>query len=91
MEYRDCIRKLVERVDINLADFSSERIRGNMPTQISSEFLTNKEQGDWAENTLLNGINNNSNNLIAVHYGKMMILMLEMMDLKSSLMIIRMN
>ena len=41
-----------------------------MPTQISSEFLTNKEQGDWAENTLLNGINNNSSNLIAVHYGK---------------------
>lgn len=70
MQYRDRINKLIEDVDITLADFTAERIRGNMPTQISSEFLTNKEQGDWAETTLLNGINENSSNLVAVRYGK---------------------
>lgn len=69
MKYREKIKNLAQNVDITLADFTSERIRGNMPTQISSEFLTNKEQGNWAENTLLNGINNTSK-LIAVHYGK---------------------
>lgn len=70
MEYKEKIQRLTTNVDPNLADFSTERVRGSMPTQISSEFLTNKEQGDWAENTLLNGINNNSSELIAVHYGK---------------------
>ena len=70
MEYRERIKALVSNIDTALADFDSERVRGNMPTQISSEFLTNKEQGDWAENTLLNGINNSSKSLIAVHYGK---------------------
>lgn len=69
MKYSEKIKKLTQNVDITLADFSSERIRGSMPTQISSEFLTKKEQGDWAENTLLNAINNTSK-LIAVHYGK---------------------
>lgn len=70
MQYKDRINKLIENVDISLADFTAERVHGNMPTQISSEFLTNKEQGNWAENTLLNCINDNSSNLIAVHYGK---------------------
>jgi type-2 restriction enzyme accI len=70
MQYKDRIQKLTMNVDADLADFNSERVRASMPTQISSEFLTNKEQGDWAENTLLNGINDNSTELIAVHYGK---------------------
>lgn len=70
MEYRDTINDLISYISTDLVDFSSDRVRGNMPTQISSEFLTNKEQGDWAETTLLNGINNNSLNYIAVRYGK---------------------
>ena len=70
MQYKDRINKLIEDVDITLADFSAERIRIKIPTQISSEFLTNKEQGDWAENTLMNSINRNSSKLVAVHYGK---------------------
>lgn len=70
MEYKNRIQKLTTNVDPDLADFNAERVRGRMPTLVSSEFLTNKEQGDWAENTLLNSINNNSTELIAVHYGK---------------------
>lgn len=41
-----------------------------MPTQASSEFITNKQQGDWAEDVIFRAINNNSNNIVAVKYGK---------------------
>lgn len=70
MTYKDKIVDLTSNISTDLVDFSIDRTRGNMPTQISSEFLTNKEQGDWAETTLLNGINNNSVKYVAVRYGK---------------------
>ena len=41
-----------------------------MPTQASSEFITNKQQGDWAEDVLFRAINDNSHNIVAVKYGK---------------------
>ena len=41
-----------------------------MPTQASSEFITNKQQGDWAEDVIFRAINNYSENVVAVHYGK---------------------
>lgn len=41
-----------------------------MPTQASSEFITNKQQGDWAEDLLFRAINENSKNIVAVKYGK---------------------
>lgn len=64
------INDLISKVNPKIIDFSTDRIRGTMPTQVSSDFLTNKEQGDWAEKTLLEGINKNSKNYIAVKYGK---------------------
>jgi len=36
----------------------------------SSEFLTNKEQGDWAEQVVLNAINDNSLVYLASRYGR---------------------
>ena len=41
-----------------------------MPTQVSSEFITNKQQGDWAEDVLFRAINDNSERVVAVKYGK---------------------
>jgi type II restriction enzyme len=41
-----------------------------MPTQASSEFITKKQQGDWAEDVLFRAINDNSDNIVAVRYGK---------------------
>lgn len=70
MNYRDEISELLTFINTNIVDFDRERTRGRMPTQVSSEFLTNKEQGDWAEKTLLDGINNNSREYIAVKYGR---------------------
>ncbi|MCA6069826.1 MAG: AccI family restriction endonuclease [Endomicrobium sp.] len=40
------------------------------PTQASSNFITNKEQGDWAEKLIINAINTTSKNYVAVKYGK---------------------
>lgn len=70
MDYINTINKLIENVNPKIVDFSQERSRGTAPTQVSSEFLTNKEQGDWAEKTFIDGINNNSNEYVAVKYGR---------------------
>ncbi len=70
MEYRDKIENLTSDISSTLIDFSIERTKGRMPTQVSSNFITNKEQGDWAERLMLSAINQTSKNYIAVQYGK---------------------
>ena len=45
------------------------QLAGRPPTMASSEFLKNKEQGDWAEQIVFNAINENSEELCAVMYG----------------------
>ncbi len=56
MLYSKEIEHLIEKIDNHLLDINTERKKSSPPTQVSSEFLTNKEQGDWAELTLLKGI-----------------------------------
>lgn len=51
-------------------DFSLERKHGTAPSMASSEFITNKQQGDWAEELLFNSINEISKHFVAVRYGK---------------------
>lgn len=46
------------------------QVGGRPPTLASSEFRTNKEQGDWAEQVVFNAINENSSNYCAVKYGR---------------------
>lgn len=70
MSYFETIKNLTANISTELVDFSQERIPANAPTQASSNFITNKEQGDWAENLIMRAINNASHNYIAVHYGK---------------------
>ena len=70
MKYVDVINNLIKNVNPQIVDFTKERTKGSAPTQVSSEFLINKEQGDWAEQTFINGINNSSNEYIAVKYGR---------------------
>lgn len=69
MSYINLIDNLISKVDPDLINLSEKETRNNVPTQVSSNFLTNKEQGDWAEKTLLNVININSKDYIAVKYG----------------------
>lgn len=43
---------------------------GRAPTQAFSEFLTNKEQGDWAEKTFIEIFNSKNSKYWAVKYGR---------------------
>lgn len=70
MSYIENIDEIIKHVNKNLLDLDIKRERKSAPTQVSSEFLTNKEQGDWAEQTFIQGINNFSNKYIAVKYGR---------------------
>lgn len=70
MSYFERIRELTGSVNPEVVDFSTPRDEARMPTQVSSEFITNKEQGDWAETVLFEAINKASKNYVAVHYGK---------------------
>lgn len=70
MSYYDRIRELTKSVPVELVDFEQPRDPTRTPTQASSNFITNKEQGDWAENLVTRAINEISKNFIAVKYGK---------------------
>lgn len=70
MTYFQKITELTKDVPIELVDFSTERDHARTPTQASSNFITNKEQGDWAENLIFRAINETAKNFIVVKYGK---------------------
>ena len=44
MRYIDRIEQIITNINTALVNFDEERTRGTAPTQVSSEFLTNKEQ-----------------------------------------------
>ena len=70
MTYYDNIQNLISFVPPELVDFTLPRDSSRVPTQASSNFITNKEQGDWAENLIHRAINENSKNFVSVKYGK---------------------
>lgn len=70
MTYFERIGNLTKKLPAELVDFSQPRDKAHTPTQASSNFITNKEQGDWAENLIFNSINEVSKHYVAVKYGK---------------------
>jgi type II restriction enzyme len=70
MNYYNQIREITKNIPTTIVDFSLPRDRTNPPTQASSNFITNKEQGDWAEDLIFRAINETSKNYVAVRYGK---------------------
>jgi type II restriction enzyme len=66
--YKEVIAQLLTKIpfDIDL----DIQLSGRAPTMANSEFLTNKEQGDWAEHIVFNAINENSSVYCAVKYGR---------------------
>ena len=66
--YKDKISMLIDKfplpIDKNIV------IDGRPPTSANSEFLTNKEQGDWAERLVVKAINSSSLGYVAVPYGR---------------------
>lgn len=69
-EYREVINNLCKEIHSGLVNFDEPRSEASMPTQANSEFITNKQQGDWAEDVIFRAINDNSSNIVAVRYGK---------------------
>lgn len=70
MTYTERIENIISRIPADTMDFSKDRKRGTTPSMASSEFITNKQQGDWAEELLFNAINESSKNYVAVRYGR---------------------
>ena len=70
MTYSEHIKQLTMAIPQALIDFSKPRDAATAPTQASSNFITNKEQGDWAEKLIFRAINDNSEKYVAVKYGK---------------------
>ena len=70
MTYFDKLREITKLIPTSIVDFAITRDRTSPPTQASSNFITNKEQGDWAEDLIFRAINETSKNYVAVRYGK---------------------
>jgi hypothetical protein len=68
--YRNTIIQLAHQVPLSIVNFSTPRARNSPPTQASSEFITNREQGDWAELLILQAIKKTSQTFVAVQYGR---------------------
>ena len=66
--YRDTILQLIQATPFEID--TDILIGGKIPTLANSQFLTNKEQGDWAEEIALTTINENSLGYRAVKYGR---------------------
>lgn len=66
--YKKRILKLIQSLDLGIDP--DIQVGGRPPTMANSEFLTNKEQGDWAENIVNTAINENDLSLLAVKYGR---------------------
>lgn len=65
--YNEIIAQLVKNSPLDIDP--DIVINGRVPTTVSSEFITNKEQGDWAERIVSNAIKQNEK-FIVVHYGR---------------------
>jgi len=66
--YKDDILNLIKQSPL---DIDTEiQIAGRPPTMANSEFLTNKEQGDWAEEVVYKAINEFTGDYFAVQYGR---------------------
>lgn len=66
--YKDRISSLIDKFPLPIdKDYVVE---GRPPTSANSEFLTNKEQGDWAERLVVKAINGFSEDFVAVPYGR---------------------
>lgn len=68
VSYKERISRLID--DFPLPIDKHIIIDGRPPTSANSEFLTNKEQGDWAERLVVKSINSSSLGFVAVPYGR---------------------
>lgn len=68
VSYKDKISRLIDNFPLPID--KDIVVAGRPPTSANSEFLTNKEQGDWAERLVVKAINSSSIGYVAVPYGR---------------------
>ncbi len=68
--YQKSIEDLISNMPKDIIDTSLSRSRGRVPTQASSAFLTNRQQGDWAETLVQQLVNRVNSKILAVKYGR---------------------
>ena len=66
--YKQTIERLIKQSLLNIN--TEIQMTGKPPTMANSEFLTNKEQGDWAESVVYRSINKFSDEYFAIKYGR---------------------
>lgn len=66
--YKDDIQRLIDQSPLEID--TNIQMTGRPPTMANSEFLTNKEQGDWAEQVVHKAINEFSDEYFAKEYGR---------------------
>ena len=87
--YRETILSLINESPFDID--SDIQIRGRPLIMASSEFLTNKEQGDWAEQVVFNAINKNSEEYWPCDTGERTVSPPEIQDLPSFTLNIKMS
>jgi len=70
MSYKDYINNLSAQISTNIVNLEAKRKRGKPPTQAFSNFLTNREQGEWAEALFFDCLKEADIKHIPVRYGK---------------------
>ncbi|MBN1804226.1 MAG: AccI family restriction endonuclease [Sedimentisphaerales bacterium] len=66
--YKDDIQNLIIKSPMEID--TEIQMSGRPPTMANSEFLTNREQGDWAEQIVCKAINEGIDNYFAIEYGR---------------------
>ena len=66
--YKETIQRLISESPFEID--TELQITGRVPTLATSAFLTNKQQGDWAEEIVCNAINEYSQEYRALKYGR---------------------
>ena len=69
--YVDEVKELAEKVkETTGIGIFKKTAKGRVPSQVSGEFITNREQGDWAEILFLKIVNKECDGLTAISYGR---------------------
>jgi len=68
--YSEQIWEIAKRIPTTILDVTQARERGRRPTRGSSEFLSNREQGDWAEEIVKTALSKCLIDHNVVKYGK---------------------
>lgn len=66
--YKETIQRLISESPFEID--TELQIAGRVPTLANSAFLTNKQQGDWAEEIVCNAVNEYSGDYLALRYGR---------------------